>query len=117
MKKIVLAAGLVIVQAMTVSAFAQGEVGAVKKAPTPNTLSKEEKAAARAERKSEARAANQAGEATKGGQVGGVKPAPMAGASSMESRAAVKKDAAAANADGKATKGGLVGEVKPAPGK
>ncbi|KQP17808.1 hypothetical protein ASF43_08010 [Pseudorhodoferax sp. Leaf267] len=110
-------AGIVLAQTLAFSAFAQGEVGGVKKAPMPNTMSKEEKSEARMERKADAAAANKAGMATKGGEVGGVKAAPTAGASSSMSRAEVKKDAAAANHDGKAPRGGLVGDVKPAPSK
>lgn len=117
MKKVLLAASLVLAQAATVSAFAQGEVGPVKKAPTPSTMSKEDKAQARAERKADAAAANAEGKATRGGQVGDVKPAPKAGATSMESRSEVKSEAAAANKSGSAPKGGLVGDVKPAPSK
>jgi hypothetical protein len=117
MKKELLMAGFILAQGLAVNAFAQGEVGAVKKAPTPSTMSKEEKSEARADRKAEAAAANASGQATKGGQVGGVKPAPTPGAMSNESRAEVKGEAKAANQAGTATKGGLVGDVKPAPSK
>jgi hypothetical protein len=117
MKKVLLAAGLILAQATAVTAFAQGEVGGVKKAPTPSTMSKEEKTEARVERKAEAAGANADGKATKGGLVGGMKPAPMAGGTSTQSRAEVKAEAAAANKAASAPKGGLVGDVKPAPSK
>lgn len=121
MKKLLLAVGLVVAQAATVSAFAQtdnkapkgGLVGEVKPAPTPGAMSTE----SRGQVQGQAKAANQGSSAPKGGLVGEVTPAPTPGAMSTESRGQVKEGAKAANQAGTPPKGGLVGDVKPAPSK
>jgi hypothetical protein len=112
MNKAILTIGFALAQTLAVGAFAQGEVGATKKAPTPSTMTSGEKAEARTERREDAAAANQAGQATKGGLVGGVKPAPSPNATSSTDKAAVRSEAAAANKAASMPKGGLVGPTK-----
>lgn len=95
MKKTLIAAGILATQALFTQAFAQGEVGPVKKPPMAQVVPEAEKNQARAERQAEgAAAARQQPQ----GLVGPVKkPAPAGVQTSDTTRAEKKEGAAAAN--------------------
>ena len=113
MKKLMLVAGVVLAQAFAVSAFAQGEVGAVKKPAPVMKVSPEEKAAAKANRKAEGSAAIKE---QPPGEVGAVPAAPKKSTMSKEEKAAARADrkatTAAANKAGTLPKSGEVGPTK-----
>ena len=110
MKKSIVALSICIA-ALPMAVLAQGEVGGVKKAPDASMkASKEERAAAKSDRKMEGAAA---AKTPTPGEVGPMKGQPPTGSTSgTESRAEVKSDAKAANKAGQADKGGLVGPTK-----
>jgi hypothetical protein len=109
MKKAIIALSICIAAA-PLAVLAQGEVGAVKKAPdTSMKASKEERAAAKSDRKMEGAAA---AKTPTPGEVGPMKGQPPNTSGSTESRAAVKSEAKAANKAGEADKGGQVGPTK-----
>ncbi len=96
MKKTLIAAGILATQALFTQAFAQGEVGPVKRAQPAAQVSEQEKQEARQERKAEGEmAARQQPQ----GKVGPVrKPAsPQAGAQSTVDPDTRKAEAQAAN--------------------
>ena len=116
MKKLFLVMGIVAAQACAVSAFAQGEVGGVKKAAPYTKVAPEEKGAAKAARRAEG------AEAIKQqppGEVGSVaKPKAPAKMSKEEKAAARSKrraEAAAANKAGKLDRTGEGANVGVAP--
>lgn len=109
MKKSIIALSICIA-AVPIAVLAQGEVGGVKKAPDASMkASKEDRAAAKADRKMEGQAA---AKTPTPGEVGPMKGQPPNTPGSTESRAAVKSEAKAANRAGEADKGGQVGPTK-----
>lgn len=93
MKKTLIAAGIFATQALFTQAFAQGEVGPVKKPPTARVVPEQEKNQARAERRAEgAEAARQQPQ----GLVGPVKKPTPAGAMTSDATRAEKREGAAA---------------------
>lgn len=111
MKKTIVALSICIA-AIPLVVLAQGEVGAVKKAPDASMkASKEERAAAKADRKMEGKAA---AKTPTPGEVGPMKGQSPTGntSGSTESRAEVKSEAKAANKAGQADQGGKVGPTK-----
>ena len=116
MKKLFLVMGVVAAQAFAFSAFAQGEVGGVKKAAPYTKVAPEEKAAAKANRRAEG------AEAIKQqppGEVGTVATPKPAAALSKEEKAAARSkrraEAAAANKAGKLDQTGEGANVGVAP--
>jgi len=116
MKKLFLVMGVVAAQAFTFSAFAQGEVGGVKKAAPYTKVSPEDKAAAKATRRAEG------AEALKQqppGEVGAVPSSKAPSKLTKEEKAAArskrKAEASAANKAGKLDKTGEGANVGVAP--
>lgn len=96
MKKTMLALGIAAAQMFAVGAFAQGEVGGVKKPPPATAASPQEKAAARAERRTEgAEAVKQ----NKDGEVGRSKAPPPAAKATPEEKAAARAQRKAEGAE------------------
>ena len=95
-KKTLIAAGLIATQAFAINAFAQGEVGPVKPAKPAMEVSKQDKDAARTERKAEG---TEAARKQPQGEVGPVKKAAPAhaGQHSDTTRAEKKAEAKEAN--------------------
>lgn len=110
MKKTVLSLGIAVAQMFAVGAFAQGEVGGVKKPPPATPASPQEKAAAKAERKAEgAEAVRQ----NKDGEVGRVKAPPPATKATPEDKAAARAKRKAEGAEAiKTQPSGEVGPTK-----
>ncbi|KQP21737.1 hypothetical protein ASF43_25890 [Pseudorhodoferax sp. Leaf267] len=102
-----------VAQAFAVSAFAQGEVGAVKKPAPVTKATPEEKAAGKAHRKAEGTAAIKE---QPPGEVGAVPATTSKSNMSKEdkaaARAARKSETAAANKAGTLPKSGEVGPTK-----
>ncbi|KQP15890.1 hypothetical protein [Pseudorhodoferax sp. Leaf265] len=109
MKKTMFSLGIAVAQMFAVGAFAQGEVGGVKKPPSATPASPQERAAARAERRVEgAEAVKQNSD----GEVGRAKAPPPVVKATPEEKAAAR---AKRRADGtEAIKKQPPGEVGPA---
>ena len=116
MKKLFLVMGVVAAQVCAFSAFAQGEVGGVKKAAPYTKVSPDEKAEARAKRRAEgAEALKQ----NPPGEVGAVPrakpPAKLTKEEKAAARAKRRAEAAAANKAGKLDRTGEGANVGVAP--
>lgn len=116
MKKLFLVMGVVAAQAFAFSAFAQGEVGGVKKAAPYTKVAPEEKAEAKAKRRAEGAAAIKE---QPPGEVGNVAAPKAAAKLSKEEKAAARSkrraETAAANKAGKLTPTGEGAQLGVAP--
>jgi hypothetical protein len=113
MRKSIIALSVCIAGAAPLPLLAQGEVGAVKQAPPVAKVGPDERAAAKAQRKMEGRAAIKE---QPPGEVGPVKQQPPVARTSRAERkadrAATKADTAAANKAGELQPPGRVGPTK-----